>query len=169
MVPLKKLKKLNKLGKVTKPHGLEGFFYFKLKDSCKEGDILFVGKDEHTPTPAVVKSLKIHKGKTLVKLSLALDRTALEPYLGSCLWEEVLDIEGLPEEECKGKIVKTSDDLELGICQGSYNCGAGDVIVIQREDGFLLELPFNNTYFEKKAIILTKFPKSFFAELWQKS
>ncbi len=168
MVPLKNSKNLNKLGKVTKPHGLEGFFYFKLKDSLKEGETLFIGKNEHETTPAIIQSLKLHKGKTLVKLSAALDRTALEPYVGSYLWEEVLEGKGLPEEEFKGKMAKTSDDLELGICQGSYNCGAGDVIVLEREDGFLLELPFNDTYFEKKAILLTKFPKSFFEELWQK-
>lgn len=167
-------KPFKNLGKVSKAHGLLGFFFFKLPGNLKKGAKLYLGQTEDKLTQVTLESVKLHKKRTLIKLSCAHDRTALEAFLGHSLWSEeegtAQETESSnPEFEAYLKQnVLDSEGLSLGTCTGFYDCGAGPVIVIQGKGDLCLELPFNETYFKDQATLETQFPKNFFEELWQK-
>ena len=156
------------LGRISKPHGLGGYFFFKIPGSVKLNDQLYVGKTSQKLKKALVEDIKTHQKRTLLKLSIAHDRTSLEPFLGSFLW---LENQGEAQKDespsHKGQKVHDKEGEELGICTDFYDVGAGPIICIKNEAGLTLELPFHETYFEKSDKLKAKFSKAFFDELWQ--
>ena len=156
------------LGRISKPHGLGGYFFFKVPSSLKPKDFLYVGKTPQKLKKAQVEDIKLHQKRTLLKLSIAHDRTSLEPYLGSHLW---LESQEKPEDDglssYKGQKVFDQEGEELGTCADFYDVGAGPIICIVNDAGKTLELPFQETYFEKSDKLKAKFSKAFFDELWQ--
>ena len=136
------------IGKISKPHGLQGFFYLKPLIDLNIDDCLFVGHSSHKTQKVTIKDIKEHKGKTIIQLSEFPDRTALEKNLGQTLWayevEEEEDENSSPLLEEKVYDINKKD---LGVVSGFYNCGAGDIIIITNTKGLSLELPFNSVYF----------------------
>ena len=166
-----KYKNLINLGKISKPHGLNGYFYFKLHHSLEIGATLLVGTDGGTLKEAELLQTKQQGKRTLIKLSIAEDRTALEPYLGLFLWADEASKVEEPKNELdqyKNLEVLDSEGSPLGICLDFYDCGAGPVIVLENDKNLRLEMPFNDAYFTKSATLTANFPKAFFDEFWQK-
>lgn len=165
-------KKLNNLGRVSKPHGLQGYFYFKVPSSLQAGHKVFLGQTPENTKEVVIKDVKIHGKRTLLKLSIAKDRTELEKHVGSFLWlpEQKKKTSDTADEQSShiGKEVSDSEGLQIGLCVDFYDYGAGTIIVIENPLGMTLDIPFNETYFKKPGTLITNFPKTFFDDLWQK-
>lgn len=156
------------LGRISKPHGLGGYFFFKIPSSVKPHDYLYVGKTPQKLKKVLVEDIKAHQKRTLLKLSIAHDRTSLEPFLGSFLWLENQDeVQKDEATSQKGQKVYDKEGEELGLCENFYDVGAGPIICIKNKAGLTLELPFHETYFEKSDKLKAKFSKAFFDELWQ--
>lgn len=167
---MKPHKNLSKIGTIGKAHGLQGYFYMKTALNLEVGETLLLGKTTQHPTEVTLEGLKSHQGKTLLKISVAHDRTELEKYIGSDLWTEREEVQEEDSSDLKQKVYDLDGEV-LGECQGFYNHGAGDVIIIENKLKMTLEIPFNEVYFKDQDSnqLKTNFPTAFFAELWQKS
>ena len=168
---MKNHKELIKIGKISRPHGLQGFFYLKSPIQLNVQDQLFMGHAPEKTKAVIISAIKEHKGKTLIQFAEFHDRTALEAHLGKTLWAFEPEPEGLElfirEEvlDLKGK--------KIGTVEGFYDNGAGDVIMIANGEGMILELPFNEVYFnlddEPDAPLVLQQDPGNFTDFWQKA
>lgn len=140
---------LIKIGIIGKVYGLKGFFYFKSEFEIMASDELYLGNSAKKTQKVSVEEVKIHKGRTIVKLAEFPDRTALEKHLGQTLWAFEGESDD-PLDSLIGKKVWDINKKEFGKVSGFYECGAGDIIIITNEKNLNLELPFNSVYFEEE-------------------
>jgi 16S rRNA processing protein RimM len=168
------------LGRLGRPHGLKGALCVDGRDapippSYKK---LFVGHDAAQAVATQLVASRVQGDQVLVTLSLAADRTAIEPYRGQWLWVErrlVVDekVGGLLWGDLKNVVVEGADGVPLGRVLHVYNAGASDVLAIASESGARYDVPLVADYVQDddlkappaSGVLRLKVPAAWFTDL----
>jgi 16S rRNA processing protein RimM len=162
------------LGKVGKPHGLKGAFFVSGRDEAlPKVDRIYIGsKPESTPSVRIT-SMKWQGDRSVLEIESIRDRESAEAILHQDIWIERSQLK-LEATDClwidlEGKVVWTSDHMELGRISDVANYGASDIVEIVKGKQ-RMSLPLIQDYFKwpvQPEKIEVKQDLSFFSDLWE--
>lgn len=144
------------IGVVGKPYGLRGAFYISGREEPLFEDCTTVIIDDKATPKSVLYKIrihKIHKGRSTLQLENHEDRTSIESLVGTPIWANVEEIVVEDDEEYLwddviGRKVLSLKREEVGEIIDMANYGASDIVEIRNIRGAVIELPFNEFYFD---------------------
>ncbi len=162
-------------GSCTQPHGIKGGLNFRLlnteESSLEAGSEIWIfPKTPASQLPVEGKLVKIKEivfgHKVMVYLDGFTDRTAVENILPFDIYLARTDLPELDEDEVylvdlEGLPVRDEQGVNFGVIESFYFNGAHDVVVITKNAGGQMDIPFIPPFLieideERKFVVLKK-------------
>ncbi|MCT4641263.1 MAG: ribosome maturation factor RimM [Bacteriovoracaceae bacterium] len=141
------------LGSCNKVHGIKGELTFSLinnEDSCLKDGMSFFTSEAVEASTFKIEKIKFGN-KVIVKLAGVDNRNTAESIIPFEIYVNKKDLKKEDDEyflsDLVGFEVINEASKRVGIVEGFYTHGAGDIIVIKLKNDDNLELPFNKTFF----------------------